>query len=336
MWETPSALSAPGCLLRCTSLAARHAAPRLPSTTRLNHLPIATFHRKPLSRWALMKTKTMVIFILDFFFLFKKYSHSLHAGVTHSLTAQFTARRETRASEYRNRRERAQNRLGKLIALYRDTPKARMLVSRKALEQTIVPWTPLGKDSQCHVCGSPLGHRWGEKVHNCRLCGELTCGDCILFLPISHLGKPRHELANSSALESTVEICRSSCFDAAAPLNVQGDKDQEALRLLQQLHDKLSTAISSAGYLLPGLRHSLQMLQSTDLSYAQYTAVSDMHRETEQRFHDVDVLSKRILSLPFTAAANQRLAERIRARAATFLAENKMSLPPMPVRKSAY
>ena len=49
--------------------------------------------------------------------------------------------------------------------------------------QRIIPWTPDDLKNECPICGTKFNAVFQRK-HHCRLCGDLVCKNCSIFIPL--------------------------------------------------------------------------------------------------------------------------------------------------------
>ncbi len=147
-----------------------------------------------------------------------------------------------------------------------------LALRRKTLEQQIVPWSQPDPDSR-HVVCSCCRRRLTEKPDWCRLCGEIVCSSCSLYIPIPELGlppAPQHATPSAWSLAGdwTLHICKGECFAVAVPLPASA----RAVRSLEQL-DALYAEFRDPNYAaMPTLRRMV--------------AAGKLGRKTKSGFYD--------------------------------------------------
>ena len=54
-----------------------------------------------------------------------------------------------------------------------------------AIEKELVPWKPDSEEKWCMKCGRTFGVQ--RRKHHCRLCGDIICEVCSLFVSLSEI-----------------------------------------------------------------------------------------------------------------------------------------------------
>ena len=58
------------------------------------------------------------------------------------------------------------------------------------MEQRVVSWKPDKEEKRCQSCGRGFNLR--RRRHHCRLCGEIICKQCSLFMTLSETCESMH------------------------------------------------------------------------------------------------------------------------------------------------
>lgn len=112
-----------------------------------------------------------------------------HVGVSIDHSTTFTELRRKRVERQKLEVSRLEKRLTKLTRLLvepTEKPNGSLLApvsqltgrndSRKAMEQSVVPWEDDDSVSKCPFCQQEFG-TWTFRRHHCRICGRVVCAD---------------------------------------------------------------------------------------------------------------------------------------------------------------
>eukprot|EP00047_Mylnosiga_fluctuans_P010216 m.15247 g.15247 ORF g.15247 m.15247 type:complete len:307 (+) comp3010_c0_seq2:231-1151(+) len=154
-------------------------------------------------------------------------------GIARSWRADFALARGDTARKYQDTAGQLATRLEKLLNMYEATPRAKLLLSRKQLEQAIVPWAPTTTYCRC------LAPHSRSSTH-CRLCGDYCCSACITSVASAELA---HRPA--SLMDIEMPICKRRCLAIARP-PVISDRARGSHDAVTRLHQALSRAWADA------------------------------------------------------------------------------------------
>ncbi|ORX87073.1 hypothetical protein BCR32DRAFT_16335 [Anaeromyces robustus] len=205
-------------------------------------------------------------------------------------------------------------RLEKLAQLKAEiNEKKGISINQKALEQSIVQWKEDASSIQCSIC----------RRHHCRLCGKLICSNCIEDIPLFT------DIENDKTYSGSTKSC-NQCKRIVFRKKVMNAK--EKIPSVVKLYEQIKFNQSIIETILPQYNDILLHINSkSSKNYPQdYQNATKYREKLIKNFHQIDLLSKRILKLPTNSKYYRTLQNNIAKGSVIYLQNNMITLKMLP------
>eukprot|EP00118_Oscarella_pearsei_P025388 m.308108 g.308108 ORF g.308108 m.308108 type:complete len:472 (+) comp43385_c0_seq1:31-1446(+) len=212
-------------------------------------------------------------------------------------------------------------------------------------DSDIVSWVPDADATLCYDCKKPFSV--SRRRHHCRLTGQVICGKCSRFLPISfaeELLRPTMKFELKGKLEPSAN--KETEEKEQPPLRVSNAcnelllrkrrqiQEKESLPVFLQLYNKMKSVMADANSELPRYHSVAEALRSGDESTS-LEAAQTMRMKLMKLHEAVDIISKRILNLGVQnehppSLKQMRVQKLIRQYATQYLQSNLIAMVPLP------
>lgn len=216
-------------------------------------------------------------------------------------------------------------RLEKLAKLKGNTNDKKGILNQKALEQSVVQWQDDSSAIKCCICNAQFG-KIRNRRHHCRLCGKLICNNCIEDIPLYM------DINNENTLSGTTKAC-NQCNRIVFRKKIMNTK--EKLPSVVKLYDQIKFNQNLVDGILPKYNEILLQLNSKGTkSYSQqdYQSATKYREKLIKNFHQIDLLSKRIMKLPTESKYYRILQNNIAKGSVIYLQNNMITLKMLPER----
>ncbi|ORX44338.1 hypothetical protein BCR36DRAFT_586194 [Piromyces finnis] len=196
-------------------------------------------------------------------------------------------------------------------------------VNQRAIEQSVVQWKEDSSTYQCYRCNSRFG-KVRNRRHHCRLCGQLFCNDCLEELPLYR------DIKDETTLIGTTKSCNhcKRIVFRQKEMNTKEKLPQEA-----KLYEQIKFNQSIVDSMLPKYNElllKLSLKSSGTFSKDSYQEAALYREKLIKNFHQIDLLSKRILKLPANSKYHRTLQTNIAKGSIIFLQNNMITLKMLP------
>ncbi|XP_028398356.1 rabenosyn-5-like [Dendronephthya gigantea] len=283
---------------------------------------------------------------LDFF-----YWEPQEIGFTQDHTNEFRRARTRTINDDMIETNTILIRLQKILNALTDAQESNSLSNskKKAKEKSMVPWK---SDDDAKLCfGCKKTFTISRRKHHCRLCGQVICGKCSEFLPLSSAaifcemdGAQDVILSlddNEASEKSALRICYQ-CHDLLLK-NYEVERQKKKKIPLVQLYEKLTILMADADLLLPDFNRMAESLSFGDTRYT-YQEVVTTRLKLLKMYESLEVVGKKVLALGYTTTtsedgttktespgkSSQKLHRGVHSYIANYLQNNMFTLKSIP------
>ncbi|CAB4006388.1 rabenosyn-5-like [Paramuricea clavata] len=242
-------------------------------------------------------------------------------------------------------------RLEKILNALTDADESRSLSNskKKAKEQSMVPWI---SDDDAKLCfGCKKSFTIARRKHHCRLCGQVICGKCSEFLPLSsaatfcEMDGAQDVILSLDDDEANQKNALRVCYQCHDLLlkNYEIKRQKKKKTPLVQLYEKLTMLMADADLLLPDFNKMAESLSFGDTRYT-YQEVIATRLKLLKMYETLEIVSKKVVALGQTTTtaedgttktvmpgkSSQKLQRGIHAYVTNYLQNNMFTLKSIP------
>jgi hypothetical protein len=219
-------------------------------------------------------------------------------------------------------------RLEKLAKLKESsTEKKGIPINQKSMEQAVVQWKDDTSAVQCYSCNSYFGKVINRR-HHCRLCGNLICSNCIKDIPLYT------DINDENTLTGSTKAC-NQCTRIVFRKKIMNKK--EKLPSVVKLYEQIKLNQSIVEGILPLYNDNLLKLNSktskNDLK-EDYQNATKLREKLIKNFHQIDLLSKRIIKIQTNSKYYRILQNNIAKGSIIYLQNNMITLKMLPEKNN--